>query len=305
MATDPKQLPPNVTPEQAQILQQTQVQLASAKFDKVREANNKSAKRGRYKRMATTVVLADEIMRQKAEIKRLGVEKDTLNHKLERVESVMPGLTNATEVAHGSQLTDFNQHGHHATNTTSSFFDKASQSFKSSGSPEYESSHSNALGITLPTMSDLFGSPIQQPQPSETAQSNAFGLTLPSTSDMCTGPSEQPVEDTHQDNSEDNSDTSDLSLSRQSLREAHEMRLQLIDAVKGGKLHELGFGCHEEIDAIIQRGRRIRESLDMPDDDWDRWTPPAANVTRRKRCADAGEEEETRPPAKKARKSKA
>ncbi|KAH8911505.1 hypothetical protein BR93DRAFT_965291 [Coniochaeta sp. PMI_546] len=309
MATDPKQLPPNVTPQQAQIIQQTQVHLASAKFDKVREANNKSAKRGRYKRMATTVALADEIMRQKAEMKHLEEENDKLSDKLVRVESVMPGITNATEVIGGPQPTNMQQpahgHGGFASSATSSFFDEASQTFKSSASNNYESSQSNALGITLPTMTDVFGSPIQHPNASAMTQSNSFNLTLPSTSGTSTVPTVK-VDDTNQDDPEDNPDEPDLSLDRQFLREAHDMRLQLIDAVKGDKLHELGFGCHDEIDAVIQRGRRIRASLGMPDDDYDRWIPPVSNAGRRKRSADEPEEEETKAPAKKmAKRSRA
>lgn len=309
MATDPKQLPPNVTPQQAQIIQQTQVHLASAKFDKVREANNKSAKRGRYKRMATTVALADEIMRQKAEMKHLEEENDKLSDKLVRVESVMPGITNATEVIGGPQPTNMQQpahgHGGFASSATSSFFDEASQTFKSSASNNYESSQSNALGITLPTMTDVFGSPIQHPNASAMSQSNSFNLTLPSNSGTSTVPSVK-VDDTNQDDPEDNPDEPDLSLDRQFLREAHDMRLQLIDAVKGDKLHELGFGCHDEIDAVIQRGRRIRASLGMPDDDYDRWIPPVSNAGRRKRSADEPKEEEAKAPAKKrAKRSRA
>lgn len=324
MTTDPRQLPPNITPEQTRLLQQTQVHLASQKFDKVREANNKSAKRGRYKRMATTVALADEIMRQEAETKRLREENVSLNHKL------------AHGVVDGTQHTAFDQHNPYTTGGTASYVDEASQSFTSS----YESSHSNALGIILPSMSDLFGSP-DQPGPSTatSSQSNSFNLSLSTTTTDTTADtsvvtsavtSPQPAETTqeqdsrspdsdHDADADGKPDEDTLELDPQFLREAQDMRRQLIDAVKGGKIHELGFGCHEEIEAVILRGRRIRESLGQSDDDWDRWTLPiATTLGRRKRSAAAaaataaaadeeegeGEEAEQQPARKKGRKSK-
>ncbi|OIW28332.1 hypothetical protein CONLIGDRAFT_373372 [Coniochaeta ligniaria NRRL 30616] len=323
MATDPKQLPPNVTPEQAHMITQTQVTLASAKFDKVREANNKSAKRGRYKRMATTVALADEILRQKAEMKTLRRENERLGDKLERVEGVMPGLADAAEVVHGehqassSAFDQFGQFGG-GGGATSSFFDDAAQSFDASGGSEYESSLPNALGIMMPDdMPDFFGGgPSQQPLPSvEMSPSNAFGITLPSASTADTSttvPSEQPKEENNSEfNLEANPEAATppppptLTLDRQFLREAHDMRLQLIDAVKGGKLQELGFNCHEEIDAVIQRGRAIRAGLGQADDDWDRWVQPPSNVGRRpKRAVDEEDDGEEERPRKKGKGKK-
>ncbi|KAB5577907.1 hypothetical protein GE09DRAFT_1260800 [Coniochaeta sp. 2T2.1] len=358
MATDPKLLPENCTPEEAGILQAASIHVASAKFNKVREANNKSAKRGRYKRMAATVSLADEVMRQKFELKKLREEK------IERVESVMPDITNIEEVHHGlpsvdppqnnppqlvplyrqaydaglnsSFFNDGNQTGGSSsffnagnqTGATSSFFNDATQQYDSgtqhfndgtqnfnTGTQQYNnandqfipsdcnySSHDNALGIMQPNMSNLFGSPFNPNQSFDNFNtnnnyidptSNAFNNTL-TFSPAAAGPSNLPNHSPQPDESASNTgagahipipDNINLSLHSSFMREAQEMRLQLIEAVRAGKLHALGFGCHEEIDAVVQRGRKIREMLGMSDPDWDGWKPSAqpSGSGRRKR----------------------
>ncbi|KAB5535380.1 hypothetical protein GE09DRAFT_1227363 [Coniochaeta sp. 2T2.1] len=359
MATDPKQLPENCTPEEAGILQAASIHVASAKFNKVREANNKSAKRGRYKRMAATVSLADEVMRQKFELKKLREEKNELAEKIGRVESVMPGITNIEEVNHGlpsidppqnnppqlvplyrqacdaglssSFFNDGNQsdasssffNAGNQTGATSSFFNDGNQQYDSGtqhfndGAQQYNtasdlfipsdynySSHDNPLGIMQPNMSDLFGSPFNSDQSFQPFDANNNYINP--TSDACTnslifppaaggsGPSNLPNSSPQPDESASNTgagayipipDNVNLSLHSSFMREAQEMRLQLIDAVRAGKMHALGFGCHEEIDAVVQRGRKIREMLGLSDPDWDGWKPSAqpSGSGRRKR----------------------
>ncbi|KAJ9139243.1 hypothetical protein NKR19_g7547 [Coniochaeta hoffmannii] len=278
-ATDPNHLPPNITPEQAQFIQQAQIHAAKAKFDRVRDANNKSAKRGRYKRMATTVALADEILRQRAEMSRFEDEAQELSDRMERVEAVMPGITGLREVVHGEDSPFFG--GGRGGGESS---EEQNQGY----GDQTEVVVVGVLGITLPQPSmaeedeerDLFGSPVRQqqnvPAPRNgedggPAQSNAFELALPS--------SEGPT-------------TEELALDRAFLKEAHEMRLQLIDAVRGDRLHELGFGCHDEIDAVVQRGRQIRQMLGQRDDDWDKWVAAPAPLGRRKRALTVDEDED-------------
>ena len=63
-------------------------------------------------------------------------------------------------------------------------------------------------------------------------------------------------------------------------------------AVRGDRLRELGFGCHEEIDAVVQRGRQIRQMLGQRDDDWDKWVAAPAPLGRRKRAVTVDEDED-------------
>lgn len=293
-ATDPEHLPPNLTAEQVRTIQHSRIHAAKAKFDKVRAANNRSAKRGRFRRMAITVGLADEVMRQKAEVARLEQHNEKMQSELERVEVLVPGLTTTNEAVQAQQSTGLQQHGDgYGTMTTSSFFDQqSSNDCHATGSASYEPG-SNALNIMLPPLTDLFGSPLsQQPKTGEASSSQAnpstatqttaaqsFALALPTSSSPAAQQPSAPA-------------PAIPPLDRSFLREAHDMRLQLIDAVRGNKLRALEFSCHEEIDAVVQRGRSIRALLGMADDDWDKWVAAPTTAGRRKRAVSEVEEEE-------------
>jgi hypothetical protein len=238
-------------PAEREQFTEEQVREATDKFSKVREANNKSAKRARFKKMATTVALADETLRLNGEVARLRaiIARHTLGGA---ASSSMP--RGSLNLGMGSLLGPM--------------------------------SYSPDFGLGLNGMTNTLGGPTMPNPYALSAMSSSLSLPAADNNADDNNPPLPPCPTDH------------LVVDRGLVQDARDCRKQLIDALLTDKIRPLEFGCHEEIEGIIVRGREIRRLLGVADEQWDRWVPPVEGAPstnggrrrRREREDDGGED---------------
>jgi hypothetical protein len=263
---DPNRPAAEATPEQLHELQR-----AKDKFENTRAANNRSAKRGRFARMCHTVALADEVLRLTAETEQLRRQRDDLEARLQRAERFQALLLRP--VPSVSDLPDPVFPGNAPAR----------------GAADNGNNHP-APNISDPDFVDrLFADTDQETRARHIDElvrdpNSEFGLELPDEADQANTNGANDRVDHAQD--ANTSSTDDLALHRRVLDHARDQRLQLIDAVRDGRLRGLGGDSHRVTAETVQRGRDIRARLRIVDEDWDMWRAGGDNgggSSRRKR----------------------